>query len=84
MFLGLYADRKLLPDTDRLAKHIADEIDLLLEVALEPAEEGRDNGQVKRRKGDQQTPQRHKLDGAGFRRREPARRRGDRLHEVNT
>ena len=84
MFFGLYADRKLLPDTDRLAKHIGDEIDLLLEVALEPAEEGRDNGQVKRRKGDQQTPQRHKLDGAGFRRREPARRRGDRLHEVNT
>jgi WS/DGAT/MGAT family acyltransferase len=83
LFFGLYADRKLLPDTARLARHIGDEIDLLLEVALDPAEKGRGNGQVKDGKRDQKAPQSHKLNGGG-RRGKPAQRRRDRLHEVNT
>jgi WS/DGAT/MGAT family acyltransferase len=33
LFFGLYADRKLVPDTDRLAAHIDDEIDLLLRLS---------------------------------------------------
>jgi diacylglycerol O-acyltransferase / wax synthase len=84
MFFGLYADRKLMPDTDRLAKHIGDEIDLLLEVALQPTEKGRENGQVKRREREQQPTEGDELPDAVFREREPARDGRDRLHETNT